>query len=71
MAGARGPGGLCGNGSDPFTKWLKAFWNIGIVKFSGDEGPTGAIRWIVQAQRMVFILKSLLIEHAHRELLSY
>lgn len=53
-----------GPSGDPFTKSLKAFSDIRVVKFSGDEGPILAFKLIFYSQKMVFMLYFVLIEQA-------
>lgn len=71
QAGAGGTLGPRGNGDNPFTKRLKAFPDIVVVKFSRDECPIAAIKWIIHTQKMVFILDSMLTEWVRTELIIH
>lgn len=42
----------------PFAKRMKAFADIGVLKFSGDEDLMVAFKWNMHAHRMVYMLES-------------
>lgn len=55
--GAQGRGGGGGGASgDPFSKHLKDFADVRVIKFSLDKGHMSAFKWIVHVERMVSLL---------------
>lgn len=55
----------------PLPSGLRPSVNIGVVKYSGDEGLMATFKWIIPAQRMVFVLDSVPTEWARQELLKH
>lgn len=64
--GIRGTIELGGNGGDPFSKRLKALFDIRVVKFSRDRGPMTTFKWIVHTKRMVFMRDYMPTKRAYR-----
>lgn len=65
QGGARN--GPRGNGSDPLAKRLEVFANIGVLKFSEDEGPMASFKWIFYTRWMVYVPT----KREQRDLLCY
>lgn len=59
------------NASDPFPKWQETFADIGLIKFSCNKGPMMTFKWIVYAQRMVYMIDFMPTEWEWWDFLSH
>lgn len=50
---------------------MKAFHDISVERFVGDDGPMAAFKWIIHAERMVYMMDVVTMERSHWELVSH
>lgn len=60
-----------GGGCDPFAKRFKAFSDIIVVKYNGNEGVLEKLKWLDLALKMLEQVESVINEKAMRELLNH
>lgn len=66
-----GNGGQGGGGGNHFTKRLKAFPDVGVMKFTKDDGVIESKKWLDHALQMLSMMEFVTTERSCRELLSY